>query len=116
MKQGDIVYTDFDPTLGREQSGRRPAVIISQTEYNQRRNLVWICPITSSVKSLRFHVRLDDRTKIQGDVICEQVRTIDLLVRKCRYVEPLSKDLLQKVLDAVSVIIAVEESESDESE
>jgi len=111
MRQGDIIFLDFDPTKGREQAGYRPAVVISQTAFNQKRNLVFICPITSSTRPLRFRVLLDDRTQTQGDVICEQVRVIDLLARKCKVVEQLPKDLLKQVLDAVSVIVALEEVE-----
>jgi len=44
----------------------------------------------------------------QGDIICEQVRVIDLLAKKCNIVEQLPKDLLKQVLAAVSVIIALE--------
>ena len=108
MKQGDIVLLDFDPTKGREQSGYRPGVIISRTKFNEKRNLVLICPITSTVKPLRFHVRLDDRTSTQGDIICEQVRTIDLLSRKCKKIEQLPRELLEKVLDAVAAIVTLE--------
>ena len=108
MNQGDIILVDFDPTRGREQAGYRPAVVISQTMYNKKRNLAFVCPITSTTKSLRFHVLLDDRTQTQGDIICEQVRVIDLLARKCKVVEQLPKDLLKQVLEAVSVIIAPE--------
>ena len=111
MRQGDIILVEFDPTKGREQAGYRPAVVISQTKYNQNRDLAVICPITSSNKPFHFRVMLDDRTKTQGDVICEQVRVIDLLARKCTVVEHLPKDLLEKVLDAVSVIIAMEEDD-----
>ena len=109
MKQGDIIWLDFDPTKGREQAGCRPALVISQTAYNQKRALAVVCPITSSTRPLRLRVPLDHRTKTQGDVICEQVRTIDLLARKCKIVEPLPKDLLKQVLDAVSIIIALED-------
>ena len=108
MKQGDIILVDFDPTKGREQAGYRPAVVISQTMYNQKRNLVFVCPITSNTKPLRLHVLLDSRTQTQGDIICEQVRVIDLLARKCKIVERLPRDLLVQVLDAVSAIIALE--------
>jgi len=108
MKQGDIIFVDFDPTKGREQAGYRPAVVISQTAYNLKRNLAIICPITSTTKPLRFHVLLDNRTVTQGDIICEQVRVIDLLARNCKVVEPLPKDLLEKVLDAVTAIISPE--------
>jgi len=112
MKQGDIIWVDFDPTKGKEQAGYRPAVVISQTAYNQKRELVFICPITNSTKPLRFRVMLDDRTQTQGDVICEQVGVIDLLARKCKIVEQLPKDLFKQVLEAVSVIIALEDDEA----
>ena len=111
MNQGDIILVDFDPTKGREQAGYRPAVVISQTEYNQRRNMIFVCPITSSIKPLRLRVMLDGRTQTQGDIVCEQVRVIDLLARKCKVVERLPKDLLKPVLEAVSVIIAMEDDE-----
>ena len=108
MNQGDIILVDFDPTKGREQSGYRPAVVISRTIYNQKRNMVFICPITHSTKPLRFRVLLDNRTETQGDIICEQVRVIDLLARKCKVVEQLPNDLLAKVIEAVSAIIELE--------
>jgi len=109
MNQGDLVLVDFDPIKGREQAGYRPAVVISQTAFNQRRNLIFVCPITSNTKPLRFRVLLDDRTQTQGDIICEQVRVIDLLARKCKVVERLPRDLLIQVLDAVTVIVALED-------
>jgi len=108
VKQGDIILVDFDPTKGREQAGYRPAVVISQTAFNQKRNLVFICPITSSTKPLRFRAPLDERTQTQGDIICEQVRVIDLLARECKVVEALPRDLLHRVLETVGVIVALE--------
>ena len=114
MKQGDIIWVDFDPTKGREQAGHRPALVISQSEYNKIRELAIICPITSISKQLRLHVMLDNRTKTQGDIICEQVRTIDLLARKCKIVEQLPRDKLEEVLEAVSTIIALEDIENDQ--
>ena len=109
MKQGDIICMGFDPSKNREQAGYRPVLVISQTSYNNKRSLAFVCPITNSTKPLRFRVLLDDRTQTQGDIICEQVRVIDLLARKCKTVEQLPKDLLKQVLDAVSVIIALED-------
>ena len=108
MRQGDIILMDFDPIKGREQSGYRPAVVISRTAFNQKRNLVVLCPITSNTKPLRFHIALDGRTQVQGSIICEQMRTIDLLARKCKFVERLPKDLFEKVMDAVLAIISLD--------
>ena len=113
MKQGDIIWVDFDPTKGREQAGHRPALVISQTEYNKVRDLAIICPITNNTKPLRLHVILDDRTQTQGNIICEQVRTIDLLARKCKMIEQIPRDKLEHVLETVSTIITIEDDESD---
>jgi len=95
--------------MDREQAEYRPAVVISQTVYNEKRNMVFICPITSNTRPLRFRVQLDDRTQTQGDILCEQVRVIDLLARECRVVEELPDDLLKRVLEVVGVIIAIEQ-------
>ena len=114
MKQGDIIWVDFDPIKGREQAGHRPAVVISQTEFNKIRNLAIICPITSSIKPLRLHVTLDNRTQTQGDIVCEQVRTIDLLARKCKIIEQVPGDKLEDVLDAISAIISIEDIENED--
>ena len=109
MRQGDIIWIDFDPTKGREQSGHRPALVISRTKYNEKRNLAIVCPITSNVKALNLRVLLDGRTETRGDVICEQIRTIDLAAREHKIVEQIPKDLLERVLSAVSAIIEAED-------
>jgi mRNA interferase MazF len=109
IKQGDIVWVDFDPTKGREQAGHRPALVISQTAYNLKRNLLVVCPVTGNPKPLRFRIPLDERTATQGDVICEQIRVIDLLARECKVVEQIPRDLLVRVLEAVGVIITLED-------
>jgi mRNA-degrading endonuclease toxin of MazEF toxin-antitoxin module len=84
--------------------------VISQTAFNKKRNLIVICPITNATRPLRLRVLLDTRTQTQGDIVCEQIRTIDLLARKCKVVESLPKDLLEKVLDAVSAIVMMGDS------
>ncbi len=32
---GDLIWTDFDPRVGREQSGHRPALVVSAAEFCQ---------------------------------------------------------------------------------
>lgn len=45
--RGDVVWLSFDPQSGREQAGRRPALVLSPRAYNQRTSLAILCPITS---------------------------------------------------------------------
>lgn len=55
-ERGDLVW--IDPQVGREQAGRRPAVVLSPRFYNEKSALAWICPITSKAKGYPFEVPL----------------------------------------------------------
>ena len=109
VKQGDIIFIDFAPAEGREQTGKRPALVISNTKYNQQSNFVLACPITSTVKQMKVRVPLDDRTKTQGDILCEQVRIIDLLKREHYVMEQIPKDKLREVYNIVNALISIED-------
>jgi mRNA-degrading endonuclease toxin of MazEF toxin-antitoxin module len=57
--RGDIVWLDFDPQVGHEQAGRRPAVVLSHREYNLKTGLAIVCPMTSQVdKGWPFTVKV----------------------------------------------------------
>ncbi len=49
-EHGEIIWIDFDPQSGHEQAGRRPAVVLSNTEYNKRIGRAFVCPITTKIK------------------------------------------------------------------
>jgi mRNA interferase MazF len=74
---GDLVWIEFDPAFGYEQSGRRPALIVSGAWYNEIASFVLICPITRSVRPWPFKVELGAGTQIEGFVIVDQVKSID---------------------------------------
>jgi len=105
FRQGDIVIVNFDPTLGHEQAGLRPALIISKEIYNKNTNQIVVCPITSKVKPLPMRILLDERTKTQGYIVCDQIRTFDIDARKPKFAEKLSDDILNQVKQTISAII-----------
>jgi len=49
-ERGDLVWIDFDPQAGREQSGRRPALVLSPATYNRKVELGIFCPVTNQAK------------------------------------------------------------------
>jgi len=106
VKQGDIILINFSPTKGREQKGERPALVVSNTKYNQKSGFVLACPITNTTKLLNIRVPLDSRTNTQGDILCEQIRIIDLQERPYRVVESVPDDILQKVYKVVNALIS----------
>lgn len=79
--RGDIVWIDFAPSLGHEQAGRRPGLILSSCRYNQKVGLAIVCPITSRVKGYPFEVPIPEGFKIKGVILADQLKSIDLARR-----------------------------------
>ncbi len=85
-RQGDIIKINFDPTLGHEQQGRRPALVVSNNSYNDfARGVAMVCPITNKDKGIPIHTKLDSRTKTSCVILTEQVKALDLTKRNAAF-------------------------------
>ena len=82
---GDLVWTDFDPTKGREQAGRRPALVVSAKEFTAYTGLAVVCPITSRVRPFPTSVVLPAGLPVSGEILTSHVRSIDTLARRVTY-------------------------------
>jgi mRNA interferase ChpB len=103
MKRGDIYLVSLDPTLGHEQQGQRPVVVISATEFNKATKLPVVLPITSGgdfARRIGFAVPLAG-TRTTGVVRCDQPRVLDLQARGGRKVDALPPEILGEVLARV---------------
>ncbi len=98
-EQGDIVFLEFDPQVGHEQKGRRPAFIASNKTFNQFTKLAIVCPITNRDRGFPLQVPLDERTKTTGVIMCEQARSLDVAARGIVYVEKAPADIVKEVVD-----------------
>ena len=58
MKKGEIWWINFSPTKGSEQSGRRPAVVVSGNLLNTYAPVIYVCPITTKIKNYKGDVVL----------------------------------------------------------
>lgn len=94
--RGDIVWIDFDPTKGHEQSGRRPAMVVSLDAYNLISGRALFCPITSKNKGHVFDV-LFEGEKVKGVILADQVRTMDWSKRDLVFVEKASPAIADDV-------------------
>lgn len=100
--QGDIVYLDFDPQSGHEQAGRRPALVVSKDIFNRfTKKAAIVCPITNTNRGLPFHIKLDERTKTTGVVLCDQVKSLDISARNISFREKVPQDILEEVVDVL---------------
>jgi len=101
VKQGNIILVDFDPQAGHEQKGRRPALVISNDLFNKFSEMAIVCPITNTDKSHPLHVRLNEKTKTNGVILCDQIKTMDIKVRNFKYLESIPPNILENVLNIV---------------
>jgi len=79
---GDIVWILFDPQAGHEQSGRRPALVLSPRAYNGKVGLAVLCPITSQIKGYPFEVMIPEGLGVSGVILSDQVKSLDWKARK----------------------------------
>jgi mRNA interferase MazF len=82
---GDILWLDFDPSLGHEQAGTRPALVISNGAYNRLDGFAIVCPITSKRKGRRFEVPLTAAGKFSKSIVlADQLKSLDLVARNAK--------------------------------
>lgn len=102
---GDLVWLSFDPQAGREEAGRRPALVLSPSSYNRRSGLALVCPITSHVKGYPFEVGLPQGLPITGVVLADHVKSLDWRKRRAELVGRVPPDILRDVLDRVAPLL-----------
>ncbi|MDO4621009.1 MAG: type II toxin-antitoxin system PemK/MazF family toxin [Lachnospiraceae bacterium] len=104
VKKGDIIFINLNPTHGHEQSGTRPALVVSADRFQQAtKSFAIVCPISSTDNGFPLHVHLDSSTKTQGVILCEHMRSLDIESRTYRVFEKVSPDVLERVDDILKL-------------
>lgn len=104
-KKGDFIAVTFDPQSGHEQKGRRPALVVSNTLFNEQTGLVVVCPLTNTDRGYPFHVAVTENRDVKGFVMVEQVKSVDYRARQARLIGKASDDLLDEVLSILDACI-----------
>ncbi len=102
--RGDTVWLCFDPVLGHEQAGRRPALVLSSRKYNLKTGLAVCCPITRSIKGYSFEVAVLVGIE-KGVVLVDQIRSLDWTQRKSEFINKVSDAVLCEVQDKLFELI-----------
>lgn len=58
LLRGEIYWADWDPTLGSEQSGHRPVLVLSENVFNARSGTVIAVALTSQEPRASFPLTL----------------------------------------------------------
>ena len=102
---GDLVWLTFTPQAGHEQAGRRPALVLSPKNYNEKAGLALCCPITSVSKGYPFEVNLPSTSTVSGVVLADQVRSLDWRARRARYEGRAERQVIREVLEKIGVLL-----------
>lgn len=102
-QRGDLVWLDFDPQVGHEQAGRRPALVLSPVSYNRATKLALFCPVTSKVKGYAFEVAVTGK-RINGVVLADQVKNLDWSKRNTSFIERSEPELIEDVLAKLTTL------------
>jgi mRNA interferase MazF len=111
-RRGDVIRLDFHPQTGHEQSGRRPALVLSPDDYNRKVGLVVVCPITSQKKDYPWEVEIPANPLVFGVVLADQVKNLDWKQRRAEYLCTPEADLLTEVIDKAFALLNPEDDEA----
>src|SRR5271166_6395651 len=104
---GDLIWTDFDPARGREQAGRRPALVVSDATFTANTGLALVCPITSRVRPFPTSVVLPAGLPVAGEILISHVRSIDTQARPVRYAGAVGVDVAQLVRAKLNAFVTI---------
>lgn len=79
LRRGMVVWAELDPVRGREQAGRRPALVVASDLYlEQADTLAIIVPCTTRDRGWPNHVKLTGNLNLPDEMyaMTEQPRTV----------------------------------------
>jgi mRNA interferase MazF len=95
--RGDIVLIDLSPQAGSKMRGEHRAIVLSERDFSVATRWVVVCPITTKIKGSPFEVQIPSGLKAHGCVVASELRTMDYLVRRARFMEKAPVSLLHQV-------------------
>lgn len=104
-EKGDIIWINFNPQSGREQAGRRPALVISPTVYNRRVKLIIVCPITTKIKGYPLEVPIPEGLAVSGVILADQIKSLDYQTRQAEFIDKLPDENLARVISIVTRLL-----------
>jgi len=105
---GDIVWIELNPTIGHEQSGHRPAIVLTPRQYNARSGLCIVGPITSSVRGYPFEVAIPHGHAISGVILVDHVRSVSWEKRYVKVNGVAPAELLDEVRERLAALLQID--------
>ena len=105
---GDIAWVELDDTRGTEQSGRRPALVLTSSRFHEKSPRAVICPITSKFRDWPTSVVLPQGLKTAGMILIDQVRSIDRAERMFNTIEKVPDHIVHDVRIKIASLLGID--------
>ena len=103
--RGDFIRVLLDPRVGREQSGERPAQVVSGKSFNELTGYAFVAPVTGNQRGWPFEVAIPSGGRVEGVVLADQTKSIDFVARHVRFLATAPDGLVEMVLSRVGAIL-----------
>lgn len=105
-KQGDILLLNTAPRFGHKQTGKRPYIVLSHDIVANYGNVVIVAPISTTHRNYPLYVAIKDSMSMRttGNVLLDQLVTIDYEARQCTFLEKAPESLVEELLLKVKTI------------
>lgn len=103
--RGDVVWVSLAAQAGQEQTGRRPAVVLSPQAYNSRVGLAVVCPVTAHIKGYPFEVLIPPGLPISGAILADQAESLDWRARRAELICSLPPAVVEEALGKLRALL-----------
>ena len=104
-ERGNAVRISFNPQTGHEQSGRRPALVLTPSAYYGKVGLAIFCPSTNKAKGYPFEVPIPEGLSVTGVILADQVKSLDWQSRNAEYICSLPNETVSQVLKLIDALL-----------
>jgi len=102
---GDVIWVDFNPQKGREQAGRRPAVVLTPRAYNELTTLCLACPITTRSRGWQFEVVVPDGYPVKGIVLADHAKSTSWEERRAEFLCAAPPGVIEEVKEKLAALL-----------
>lgn len=106
-KRGDAVWLNLNPQSGREQSGRRPVLILSPFAYNQKVGLAIVCPITNQAKGYAFEIEIPRGLKVKGVILSDHIKSADWRTRNIEFICEIPEFVVEETVEKLDALLKI---------
>ena len=110
MKRGDIYYADLSGSIGSEQGGIRPVVIVQNDKGNRHSHTIIAAPVSSRLSKppIPTHVMIPSTHMERSSMILlEQLRTLDKQ-RLGQWVCTLDQKTMERINEALKISLGMD--------